>query len=609
MCGISGLIQKKPGVHPSQEQLRRMTDLAAHRGPDGFGYWSDERVAFGHRRLAIIDLSEAASQPMHALDKSTVIVFNGEIFNYLELRDELKAKGHAFRTQSDTEVILAAYAEWGEECPSHFNGMWAFALYDRQKKKLFCSLDRFGIKPFHYVINSEVFAFGSEIKQLLELVGTNRCADRDGLETFLLTGLTNYSDQTLFADVKRLPAAHNLIFDVATGTFTIIRYYDLQAANVEGMSAEALEEQFRALFTDAVRLRLRSDVPVATCLSGGLDSSIVATVASRLYRECAGASFAAVTAVSIDSENDESRYAKEIVDSAELAWHRVQSTAPHFLDSLNEVVYQQEEPFPSLSILMQYEVMKTARANGIPVLLDGQGADEAFLGYNWHVAASVLSQWHGGNVAGAGKTMFSRSWNGKGLCKRMVDVVGLVSPGLRTRVMHTIRGCGMRLRQVPLVLREWSASTRDMVEYQKNEITKTVLPALLRYEDRNSMAFAVEGRLPFLDYRMVEFALGLPLEYKLRDGWSKWIMRQSMATQLPHDIAWRRDKLGFEAPKSVWKDGVIANTAMVVRRSELLREIADVEKVARLAETNPAAAWRFHSAALWAERFNCTDVN
>lgn len=605
MCGISGIIKKKQ-PHSSNDEIREVTRRVAHRGRDGEGFLVECQVAFGHRRLAIIDLSDAGHQPMHYSDGSLTIVFNGEIFNYIELREELIVLGRVFRSKSDTEVILAAYAEWGERCVERFNGFWAFAIYDRRKKTIFCSRDRFGVKPFHYIDTDEVFAFGSEIKQLIDFCG-KPVADQEGLHTFLLTGRTDYSDQTLFVGIRRLPGGHNLVFDLAAARITITRFYEVVPTDLIGATEQELYTRFVELLQDAVRLRLRSDVQVGTCLSGGLDSSVIATIASDLYREQCGKKFAAITAESIDKENDETEYARQIVQNADLEWRRVKPAASDILEHLDCLVYHQDEPFPTLSVMMQYLVMRTARANGIPVLLDGQGADEILLGYPWHFVPQLRSKWESeGGFAALQALIESGRNNRTSIRFRAATFAKILAPQLKHRWFQRMRGCGMHVESVPDVVREWSEASTDLRVFQLHEILRSVLPALLRFEDRNSMAFSIEGRLPFLDYRLVEFALGLPSNFKIRDGWSKWILRSSMSDRLPREIAWRKRKIGFEAPKSVWCDGVIAKTLQVVQRSELLAKVADIRQVERLSRHDPATAWRFHSVALWSERFNCT---
>ncbi|MGA7353529.1 MAG: asparagine synthase (glutamine-hydrolyzing), partial [Acidobacteriaceae bacterium] len=318
MCGIAGVISRKPPFADCAT-IRSMTDVVAYRGPDGKGHLVDGPVALGHRRLAILDLSEAGRQPMHSPDGNASLVFNGEIYNYLELREELRSRGHRFVSDTDTEVILAAYSEWGEKCVSRFNGMWAFALYDRRLRRIFCSRDRFGIKPFFYAGTDQAFVFGSEIKQLLPFLPARR-VPREVLLSFLVTGLTGYSEETFFEGVFSLPGGHNLILDLQTGAFTTARFYELHPAEVEGTEDE-LADQFRQLLTDAIRLRLRSDVPVGTCLSGGLDSSTIATIAAREYVEKAGRPFTAVTAGSIDPEYDETEFARQVVEAGKMAWH------------------------------------------------------------------------------------------------------------------------------------------------------------------------------------------------------------------------------------------------------------------------------------------------
>src|ERR1019366_4767146 len=358
MCGIAGFVNKR-GEPASQDVLSAMTHAVRHRGPDGSGVYVQRNLGLGHRRLAIIDLSDAANQPMHSTDGGLTIVFNGEIYNYVEIRQELKQCGHVFSTQSDTEVILEAYAKWGSECVQRFNGMWAFALYDHRRKLVFCSRDRFGVKPFYYVDTPGVFAFGSEIKQLLDFLPA-REANSEIVLTFLVTGLVDYSEQTFFEGVRKLLPGHNLFIDLATGDVERKRYYAPSPLNLDGVTSEQLERRFLETLASAVELRLRSDVPVGSCLSGGLDSSTIAALAAPRYREQGNGPFRAVTAVSLEPGTDESRYAQRMAQHSGLRWLTTRPTAADFIGAMENVASHQDEPFPGPSPLMQYFVMRTA---------------------------------------------------------------------------------------------------------------------------------------------------------------------------------------------------------------------------------------------------------
>ena len=395
MCGIFGLLNKAGPADPAL--IERLTDLVAHRGPDGRGVRINGNVGLGHRRLAIIDLSEDAAQPMRDTRYPVWITYNGEIYNYLELRAELEALGFTFHTASDTEVLLAAYVCWGEKCLERFNGMWSFAIHDERDNTLFCARDRFGVKPFYYVNTPTEFAFGSEIRQLLPLV-ERRVAEDDLVRDFLVCGLTDHTNRTFFKGVEKLPPGHMLRVDVSTGLINVARYYVLapQAARVD----EDAPRLLRDLLDDATRLRLRSDVRVGTCLSGGLDSSTVATLAANRYSLNSNEAFFAITAISQQASNNEEKYAAEVVNKSRLNWLRTTPTYEEFASTAETLVDIQEEPFAGPSIMMQYDVMKTARSNGVIVLLDGQGGDETLLGYHRYYAAWLLDHLKRGGVRG-----------------------------------------------------------------------------------------------------------------------------------------------------------------------------------------------------------------
>lgn len=608
MCGIAGLVSKT-GAPPERARIEAMTAAVAHRGPDGEGFYADGPLALGHRRLAIVDLSDDARQPMAYADGRYVIVYNGEVYNHLELRKELEAAGFAFRSHSDTEVILAAYAHWGEGCVARFNGMWAFALHDRARNVLFCSRDRFGVKPFYYADMPATFAFGSEIRQLLPHL-PQRAARRDLVADFLLTNGADFSADTLFEGVQRLPAGHNLMYDLGAHRVELKPWYALaRREDVMRLSVDAAVDAFRELLDDAVRLRLRADVSVGTCLSGGLDSSSIATLAARQYTPRAGRPFAAVTAESEDQRVDEARYAEAVVRHGDMTWLRVRPTYDDFVATLPAVMRAQEEPFGSPSLTMQYHVMKTARANGLPVLLDGQGGDETLLGYEKYYAAYVAGAYRRGGLSGAVRALgAARAANANmGFANLAKYVIG--GTNARARYAYYLRTHDY-LRVVPPLperLAAFARASRDDFALQALEIRSTNLPLLLRFEDKNSMAHGVEARLPFLDYRVVETALSLPGEYKIRDGWSKWILRKAMAGRMPDEIVWRRNKFGFESPEALWLPRHLPTMRAAVLASRLIGELANLDRLAaKYDRLDRRSQWRLYSVALWERIFQVT---
>lgn len=603
MCGIAGIVSKR-APFATLDTIRSMTDVIAYRGPDGEGHFVEGPVCLGHRRLAILDLSEAGHQPMQSLDRNTTIVFNGEIFNYLELREELQANGHRFVSNTDTEVILAAWALWGAECVNRFIGMWAFAIYDQRQSRIFCSRDRFGIKPFFYANTDRAFTFGSEIKQLLPFLSARR-ANCKVLVNFLITGLVDYSAESFFDGIVSLPGGHNLELSVETGEFRITRYYEIQPAELAGSSEEELTEQFHALLADSIRLRLRSDVPVGTCLSGGLDSSTIATIAARQYTAQTGRPFTAITAGSIDEETDDTEFARQVVMAGKMAWHLTRPGPTTFTEQLPKLVFHQDEPFAGLSVMMSYQVMKIARDAGLPVLLDGQGADEVLLGYPMQVGVLILNALKTRGPAAALSTFWElgRQDPQRSAKFRLLAAGAYMAP--RWRFQHYARNHSA-LREIPecsQAIISWADTVRDLASYQKFEITSTILPALLRFEDRNSMAWSIETRLPFLDYRLVEFGVGLRASLKVRNGWSKYILRKVATRVLPQAIAWRRTKIGFAAPRSVLQLAVLASARELVHNCLVLRELIDFDRYLQLESTNPEKAWRYCSVAMWAQIF------
>lgn len=371
MCGISGIINKT-GVPVNGDRIRRITNIVAHRGPDDEGFYFGDSLALGHRRLAIIDLNVRGRQPMCFRDRYW-ITYNGEVYNYLEIRLELEKRGVTFRTTTDTEVILAAYAEWGAACLSRFNGMWAFAIYDSEEDIVFIARDRFGVKPLYYSEESDEFVFGSEIKQLLALQSRVRANQHVVIES-LLTYFDGHTDETFFSGVKVLPQAHFLVYRIGTHSYTIHRYYDLHVCErIGALSLDDAIETFRNLFEHSIQLRLRSDVIVGTCLSGGLDSSATSAIAAQSYRSASGQHFSGIHAKSIERRSDESAFATMLAQHIGLDLRIVEPTIKDFTSTIDEVVYTQEEPFGSPSIFMGWHVFQEAKAKNCKVMLNGQG--------------------------------------------------------------------------------------------------------------------------------------------------------------------------------------------------------------------------------------------
>jgi len=576
MCGIAGIISLDPSF-VSAGRIKKMTDTLVHRGPDAEGHWVNSTVALGSRRLSIIDLSNTGNQPMHYLDRYTII-HNGEIYNYLELKEELQKKGYSFFSRTDTEVIAAAYNCWGEECVDQFDGMFAFAIWDEKEKELFAARDRFGEKPFFYFTDKEQFIFASEMKALWA-AGVERKVNLKLLFNYLTIGYVdnpNISEETFFENISKLPAASCLQLSPEESFRTnsnlqplITNYWDIETENENKKitDAEAIEK-FGSLFQQSVKRRLRSDVPVGTSLSGGLDSSsIISTLHSLTTHNSSSSSvvlakegLTAFSSVFPGFEKDESEFAKLVADKYSLKHFTTTPDVTSLQNDLEKLFYYQEEPFSSASIYAQYKVYELAKQHGIKVLLDGQGADETLAGYHkyykWYwqelFRKRELSSSHELQAAKELGITESFGWKNR---------VAALFPEFATIFLE---------RQYLLNALRHEDLTKDFTRLQSKEayyITPEIftlngvlyfntcmhgLEELLRYADRNSMANSREVRLPFLNHELVEFIFSLPASFKIRKGWTKWLLRETMKDKLPAEITWRKDKTGFEPPQQLW---------------------------------------------------------
>lgn len=560
MCGIAGIFSFRNDEGVSPALIKKMTDTIQHRGPDGEGIFVSGQIGLGHRRLAIIDLSENGRQPMASPDGTTQIVFNGEIYNFRELRSELEAKGHRFHTESDTEVILHAYQAYGADCVTHFNGMFAFALWDERRKSLLLARDRFGIKPLYIYRNANRLLFASEIKALLAVMETRPKPHQRLVYDFLTVGALDHTDDTFFEGIQKVPPAQYFLID-GSGNEKRKKYWDFEVNNeVAQLTDEVVGEKadtFFELFTDAVRSHLISDVPVGSCLSGGLDSSAVVSVIKRLIEidaaKAVGARQQTFSACYQNSRVDEQPFIDEVIRSTGALSHRVFPEASGFKEDLPRVLWHQEEPFGSSSIYAQWEVMRKAREQSVTVLLDGQGADEQLLGYRKFYAFYGRSLWRQG-----------KQWSAlKETVKHFGSAEVLKTLQLR-RGLRYLRGgrFGPLATAHDLFAEPFAVTFRghdlqlgadgELSDRIKTDMTRFSLPVLLRYEDKNSMAFSRESRVPFLDHHLVEYVASLPLNLKLRDGWTKYCLRRGGRGIIPDKILGRKDKLGFATPEEDW---------------------------------------------------------
>jgi asparagine synthase (glutamine-hydrolysing) len=547
MCGIAGEL-RFDGNESDLKITKVMCDTQIHRGPDDEGYYSRGPVSLGIRRLSIIDLTKGLYPIQN--EKGTIhLVFNGEIYGFDSLRVELEEHGHRFRSKTDTETLVHAYEEWGTACLDRLNGMFAFALWDEQERLLWIGRDPFGIKPLYYHNDQSVFAFASEIKPLLARPDLHRRPNDRVVCDYVRSGRVDDTPYTFFEGVKRLLPGHHLLIR-PSGTMKLERYWTPKISReLNGDMRREEVEKTRRLFLDAVTRQLVSDVPVGTCLSGGIDSSSLVCAIRKVHPKgsaSTGQWIKTFSAVFPGHPIDESKCAKTVCEVAQAEYNPVQPTAAELWRDLRDLVKCQEEPFASTSIYAQYRVMKRAKERGITVLLDGQGSDELLCGYvPLYLHYLMTLNEHGKYLTMVRETIRSHD---------------LVHPLIKTRVLAYLKrflahGSSMYSRLTSTRnLGTHSNRTRGDDLHTALEVLTTMhgLPALLRYEDKNSMWHSIEARVPFLDRPFFEYVASLPLNRKLCDGWTKNIFRRAMAGILPEDIRLRRTKIGFETPEKNW---------------------------------------------------------
>ncbi len=575
MCGIAGIFRRRDRDESDPARLQAMTDVLVHRGPDDVGYLLlDSRdgsfrtgqtvsephpcdVCLGNRRLSIIDLTPNGRQPLRNERADLFVVCNGEIFNYLELRDELAARGHVFRSHTDTEVIVHAYEEWGEDCVTRFNGMWAFALWDQRERRLFCSRDRFGIKPFYYHLDDNLFLFASEIKGLLPALGARPRANYAVLGDYLLRQALCHAPETFFEGIRRLEPAHHLT--VTAEGARASRYWDYRTRS-QTYDDRRPVETFRALLDDAVRLRLRSDVPVGLALSGGLDStSVLACVARRT----GGHPIKAFTAVFPGERFDESEYARLASSELGAELHCVEYRPEHFIEDLRDITWHLDYPTTDSQVLPRWQIMRAA-SRAVKVILEGQGADEMLAGYLGRYFGPYLLDELGRLKAGRRLARLKKligscrdTWRsqgrslGGGLWRYGVARARSAWTGMSaSHCVYTREFLDLHSNHPPA---PWARQFEDrLTNLMHFDHAVNYLPFLLKLGDALSMAFSLESRLPYLDHRLVEFVFQLPVEYKMDGALSKGILRSAMAGAIPERIRNRRDKVGFYTPISQW---------------------------------------------------------
>ena len=569
MCGIFGIVNIGDNININK--LREVSKVLQHRGPDDEGHFLSSSVrnsgqsykgdispqslvlphissaegnydlALLHRRLSIIDLSDSGHQPMCYADRYW-ITLNGEIYNYPEIKEELLKKGYSFKSTSDTEVVLAAYMEWGEECVNKFNGMWAFAIWDSKKNTFYLSRDRFGVKPLYYYHTKSIFIFCSEIKGIRCYLDGLLELDVKQVLRFLDRGeyMEGESEDSLFEGVKQLMPGHNLVLE--NNKLKIHKYYSLKLIPNQNSLSENIE-YLRNLFGESIKYRLRSDVEVGACLSGGIDSSSIVSYGTSLFNK----NFNTFSATWPGENIDESFYIDKVNKKWNCIVHTFNPDLTDLLSTIDKEVWHQEMPLSGSSLLAQWFVMEQANKAGIKVLLDGQGADEVLAGYPHYVPAYIND------------LFVHLKWSELYTYKTELTIKGFAPSYAAKAQLYNlmIRKKYASFFPVRQILSEEYADTKkyiapsrfnSLAELQKYEIEKNTLLPLLHIEDRNSMAHSIESRLPFLDYRMVEFCINIPAEQKIRGTNTKYLLREAMKSFLPPEVYNRRDKIGFATP-------------------------------------------------------------
>jgi asparagine synthase (glutamine-hydrolysing) len=591
MCGIGGTV----GAAPDPQLLERMAAKMIKRGPDAHGIWTDERAGLAATRLAIIDLDERSNQPLHVGARH--LVFNGELYNYRELRDELRGAGHRFDTEGDAEVVLHAWAEWGEGALDRFNGMFAFALWDDAEGSLTLASDPFGEKPAYYAHLGERLVFASEAKAVALDPEVTLRPDDDALAAFVARGLMPIPPRTFFAAVERLPPAHLLRWQ--DGRVSTRRYWHPRPVEVPASYSEAVAE-LRSLLADSIRLRLRSDVPVGTSLSGGIDSSTIVMLSSELAGDHTRHAF---TARFPGYERDEWQYAAEIAARAHVVEHHaVEPTADEAAADLDRFLLDEEEPVGSLSVYAQWRVMQAAHEAGVTVLLDGQGGDELFGGYPISPGFAVRAQGTRALLEELAAGPSRAAAVGRSLAVDFLPGVARRSYLRRDASPYASSDAASSAARIDRRSREpWISGADPLRRELLAESFETSLPELLRYGDRSSMAHSRELRLPFLDRRIAELAFSLPPSWVYEDGVTKRILRDAGRGLVPESILGRTDKVGYEPPQQRW----LASGAFRERiRAVLLdgNDLFDAQAIERDAGgswRDPAGIWRALNAALW----------
>lgn len=625
MCGICGWLRLN--ALPNGAIVREMNNIAKHRGPDDEGYLAISKknlyelngddsckdrvysgkidefnleksecfLLFGHRRLSIIDVTTNGHQPMKCDNKKLAITFNGEIYNYLEIRSELQEKGYAFDTSTDTEVIIAAYAEWGEDCVSRFNGMWAFAIWDQKEHKLFCSRDRLGAKPFYYYLNNSEFVFASEMKQIIQNPNVKRKLNVEYFSCQTVFDYSDFSEDSLIKDVKVLRGGYNLSIQLDKDDRIIesvnkYKYWDI---DTEKKDAEAENIVFDFL-EDSIKLRLRSDVPVGVLLSGGVDSSCLVSTISELYKEKASDKEEVATFTSCYNnfdEGDEKYYARLVNEHCNTKANYIYPDEEDTFETLKDMVWHLEGNC-NYNVLGSFLLLKEISKLGYKVLLNGQGADETQFGYERYYVYYFKDAIRNGKFRKAFKDFLSARGNSRLSFKDLVSYYFYFN----CPILRQVR-CIMRVR--PYVSSEIIRSVKNQDEFRKllkfhsmsdmlyHELKSTQLPNILRLDDRLYMAHSLESRVPFIDYRYVEQAVKIPDANKIQNGYTKYLLRKRYENRLPKEVIWRKNKMGWPSPEARWAARFDKEKMDDLFNNPRTKDIFNVDRIKKIKDKSP----------------------
>ncbi len=545
MCGITGIISKNK---IEKNTIEPMTDTIVHRGPDGFGYYYGENFAFGHRRLSIVDLSEAGHQPMEYQERY-VITFNGEVYNHFELREELEQNGYKFKSQTDTEVIMASYDFFGADCLKSFNGMWAFAIYDNKENKFFISRDRFGKKPFYYYKDSDTFIFASEIKAILAHPKVEVKPNIEFLNDYVQTTCKEYVQKTAFENIFRFDFSSYFegSLDELLGDFKEKKFWEiapnLSHEKFDEHKAKEYAEQYYALLEDAVRIRLRADVKVGSALSGGLDSSSIVYLVNKLLKEqgkeALQETFSSVYKSEGTQECDESEYIDIMANKLGVHSNQIEPNEKDIPQEIEKMIWHLENP-PENSLMSSWYTFKLVASTDVKVTLDGQGADEQLGGYLPYLMHYISSLGFTDLVKESKK------------CMKIPGAKKYVLRGTLVGLYRILLGENiLKFTLKNIFKKDFDANLNKKLA----DDMMTSLITLIHYADHTSMAFSIESRMPFMDYRLVEFLASVPACYKMRKGWTKYLARLAFDGKLPYEVNWRQDKMGWSIPEKKWFEG------------------------------------------------------